>query len=308
MTREAKWKKVLTRAGVTGAMILLFVGGFLLGRGRMPVRVVSHYSAGMLWQEAALMDECAECHESKDFHRCDTCHDDHGAVEFADLPFFALISFSGDVPQPGFVEINEVLPYRDQPQTHITLLEFLEQQGVLDFESVTMTSRDGGWITIPESELTERALLLPYADGIRFASEDLHVSTWLKGLTGIVVVGEDRPLTINGESTSMGRLLLGTTRRVTVEQATVMYNSEVDGKIREAVTASRMLGADVSSVLEGDPYKMVRVTDQSGETHSLRADEIAGAVLAVDRSGTTLVLPDRGRSQWIKKVVEIQSE
>ncbi len=308
MSFAKPWKKFITWAGVAAAVILIFTVGFLVGKNQLPVQLVSHYSAGMLWEEAATMGECGECHAGRDFHRCETCHDDHGAVEFADLPFYALISFTGDVSRPGFIEVNDVLPYRDQPHTHTPLLDFLAQQGVQDFESVTLTSRDGGLITIPRSELTDRALLLPYADGIRFASEDLHVSTWLKGLTGMIVVGEDRPLTINGEATSVGRLLLNSTRRVTVERATVMYASEVDGKVREAVTASRVVGADVASVLEGDPYEKVYVTDQLGEARSFEMEEIAGAVLTAGRNGTTLVLPGLGRPQWIKQVVDIRTE
>lgn len=308
MALGERWKKLITWGGLATAVLLLFGGGFLLGRQRMPVRLISHYSAGMLWEEAVTMDECAGCHEGRDFHRCDTCHDDHGAVEFADLPFFALISFTGDVPRPGFVQIHEVLPYQDHPNTHISLLDFLAGQEVTGFESVSLTSRDGGLITIPRSELNERALLLPYADGIRFASEDLHESTWLKGLTGMIVVGRDRPLTINGEQTSIGRLLLQATRRVTVERATVMYASEEDGKVREAVTASRMWGADVSYFLQGESFQHLFVTDQSGQKYHIPASDAERAVLSPTRDGTTLVLPELGRPQWIKQVVEIKTE
>lgn len=308
MSLAKPWKKFVAWAGVAAAVILIFTVGFLVGKDQLPVQLVSHYSAGMLWEEAATMQECGECHEGRDFHRCETCHDDHGAVEFADLPFYALISFTGDVPLPGFIEVNDVLPYRDQPHTHIPLLDFLAQQEVTAFESVTLTSRDGGLITIPRSELTERALLLPYADGIRFASEDLHVSTWLKGLTGMIIVGEDRPLTVNGEATSVGRLLLNSTRRVTVERATVMYASEFDGKVREAVTASRVVGADLGSVLGGLNFQQVYVTDQSGVTHQFPAEAVEGAVLAPRREGTTLVFPGQGRPKWIQGVVEIRTE
>lgn len=302
-------KKIFLWIGLPILILLLLGGGYALGRRHaLPFRVAAAYPGEMLWEEVRRMDECAECHAGEEFHRCSTCHDDHGAVEFADVPFFGMITFTGDVPQPGVVEINEVLPYRDQPNTHLPLLDFLEGQGVTDFESVTLTSRDGGWITIERENLTREALLLPYVDGIRFAAENLHVSTWIKGLTGMVVVGEDQPLTLNGEPTSIGRLLLGPSRLVTVEQARVMYAGEEDGEIREARTAFRVQGAAVAELLAGESYTAVLVEDQAGDTYRFSPEEMARAVLVSDPEGAALVLPDRGRSGWVNQVIRIWTE
>ena len=302
-------KRMILWIGIPVLVLAGLGGGYLLGRNHAPpLRVVAAYPAEMLWEETRWMDECAECHAGEDFHRCSACHDDHGAVEFTDIPFFGMISFTGDVPQPGVVEINEVLPYRDQPHTHLPLLDFLEDQGVAEFESVTLTSRDGGWITIQREDLTDEALLLPYTDGIRFAAENLHVSTWIKGLTGMVVVGDEKPLTINGESTSIGRLLLGPTRLVTVETARVMYAGEEDGVIREAQTAFRIRGAAVSELLADRPYEAVLVEDQVGEIYRFYPEETARAVLIPDKEGVTLVLPDRGRAGWVDQVIAVGVE
>lgn len=309
MSEKNRWRKGILGIGLVVGAVLLVAGGFLVGWEKgIPVHLASQYSVGMLWGEAAIMNECAECHEGETYHQCYTCHDEHGAVEFADIPFYALIAFTGDVPDPGYMEVNDVLPYRDHPYTQLPLLDLLEREGVEDFDRVALTSRDGGLITIPKESLNQRALLMPYSDGIRFASEDLHVSTWLKGLTGIIVVGSERPLTIQGEKTSIGRLLLGPTREVTVEQAKVMFASEEDGQVREAQTASRVLGAALSDLLAGEEYRQVIVTDQSGETYTLQAEEIEDAVLSPTSSGTTLIFPDRARAQWIDQVVGIETE
>lgn len=32
---------------------------------------------------------------------------------------------------------------------------------------------------------------MPHVDGVRFAAHDLHVSTWLKGIARMIVVGRD---------------------------------------------------------------------------------------------------------------------
>ena len=107
----------------------------------------------------------------------------------ANVPFDDLILLQGDVPEPGYIPVNDILPYRDQPGTHVALLDFLAEQGVTEFESVTLASRDEGWITIERANLTAEALLMPHVDGVRFAAENLHVSTWLKGVWRIIVVG-----------------------------------------------------------------------------------------------------------------------
>ena len=206
---RTKISKILFWIALIFAVGILICAGLILGwRGGLPVHLAEHYTVGALKEEALVMGECAECHSGEDFHRCSTCHDDHGAVEFSGLPFFNLISFTGDVPDPGYLEIDQILPYRDHPNTHLKLLDLLEEQGVEDFVSVTLASRDGGFVTITRENITDQALLLPFSDGIRFASEDLHVSTWLKGISRVIVVGEERDLIINGEATSPGRLLI----------------------------------------------------------------------------------------------------
>jgi hypothetical protein len=271
-------------------------------RNTSPLAVPVHYPLDMLAEEAGTMVECAECHDAEAFHTCDTCHDDHGAIELEGVPFYAMVSFTGDVPDPGYVTIDEILPYQEQPHTHLPLVEFLARQGVEDFESVTMVSDDQGFITVAADQLTEEAWLLPYEDGIRFASEDLHVSAWIKGITRFIVVGEETPLTIDGEPTSMGRLLLGPTRSVTVEETTVMLKSEDDGAIREAKTASRVEGVPLN------PGESIIVKDAIGETHTVTGDDAQGALLALIRGEVTLVLPGRGRSEWISGVVEVTTE
>jgi hypothetical protein len=100
----------------------------------------------------------------------------------ANVPFNDLILLLGDVPEPDYIPINEILPYREQPGTHVRLLDFLAERGVNEFESVTLASRDGGFVTVTRENLTGEALLMPHVDGVRFAAENLHVSTWLKGV------------------------------------------------------------------------------------------------------------------------------
>lgn len=301
-----KITKILFWVGIALAAGALVCAGLLLGwRRGLPVHLVDHYSLGALKEEALIMDDCAECHTGEDFHRCSTCHDEHGAVEFADLPFFNLINFSGDVPSPGYLEINQIIPYRDHPNTHVKLLDFLADQGVEDFESVTLTSRDGGFVTITRENITDQALLLPFSDGIRFAAEDLHVSTWVKGITGVIVVDQEQNLTINGESTSPGRLLLGPTRQVIVDSARVMFASEVDGEIREAETAARVWGAALIDLAPADGYSSLLVQDGEGEDYSFNPEQVRLAVLVPQKDGLTLVLPGESRAGWVSDVVAL---
>jgi hypothetical protein len=296
---------VIVAALVAGGVAVAVATG---ARAAAPARSAFNYPWDMLAGEAETMNDCVECHEPEKFHTCDTCHDDHGSAEMARVPFDDLILLHGDVPEPGYIPINDILPYRDQPGTHVTLLDFLAEHGVSGFESVTLASRDEGWITVERANLTTEALLLPHVDGVRFAAENLHVSTWLKGVWRIIVVGPDKPLTLDGYRTSMGRLLLGPTRSVTVEQTDVMLRSETDGQVRKAKTASRLEGAGLADIVADPGFDVLLVRDADGGEHTLTAAEARGAVLAQMGRRVVLVLPGRGRAQWIANVVELVSE
>ena len=273
-----------------------------------PVRTTFNFPWAMLADEAEVMNDCVSCHEPVKFHTCSTCHDEHGAVEMADVPFDDLILLQGDVPEPGYIPVNDILPYRTQPNTHVELKDFLSNQGVTEFSSVTLASRDEGWITITSENLTDKAMLLPHMDGVRFAAEDLHVSTWLKGVWRIVVVGVDKPLRLDGYRTSIGRLMLGPTSIVTIEQADVMLRDSDDNQVRKAKTASRIEGAALTDIVADPDFDVLKVYDAEGNEHTLSQADAHGAVLVQMGKQIVLVLPSRGRSQWITGVVELVSE
>lgn len=291
----------------------LIVGGSILvlitrTNALAPVSLVTHFPISVLVEEADTMNGCVECHEPVKFHTCETCHDEHGSAEMANVPFDDLILLQGDVPEPGYIAVNDILPYRDQPGTQVVLLDLLSEYGVDEFESVTLASRDEGWITIKQDNLTDEAVLLPHVDGVRFAAENLHISSWLKGVWRIIVVAKAKPLTLDGYRTSMGRLLLGPTRSVTLEETDTMLRSNTDGEVRKAKTASRIDGAGISDIVADPGFDTLVVRDAEGNEVILTDSEARGAVLAQMGKTITLVLPDRGRVQWIDGVVELVSE
>ncbi len=296
---------------VVALVVVLLVGGVGVVIGSLrpaPVRALTHYPLELLLEEAATMSECAECHETAEFHRCSTCHDEHGSATLSGIPFYAVVAFEGDVPTPGYVYVNDVVPYLDHPATYVSLRGFLLGQGVEEFESVTLASDDGGFVTITWENLTDTAWLLPYEDGIRFASEDLHVSAWLKGIRRIVVVGSETPLTIDGEPTSIGRLLLGPTQYLTVEQTQVMLKSAEDGEVRSAQVGSRLRGVPLTTLLDKQATSSFVVRTTSGDELVFGVDESQGAVLVQVRGQVTLAFPERARSQWVTDVVALESE
>jgi hypothetical protein len=162
-------------------------------------------------------------------------------------------------------------------------------------------------VTVDRANITLDAVLLPHMDGLRFAAPNLHISTWLKGISRITVVGRDRPLTIDGQTTSIGRVLLGPSLSVTVEEANVMLQSEEDGQIRKAKTASRLDGAPIESLVANPSFQRLVVRDKAGREHELSTEDAAGAVLVQTWGQTVLVLPARGRGLWIADVVRITS-
>lgn len=272
----------------------------------MPVAVLQHYGVGLLWEEAKIMNECAECHKGVDFHDCTTCHDDHGAVELAGIKFYEVVELTGDVPEPAFVRVNEVIPDRENYGTHILLLNFLAQNGVDEFESVTFTTNDGGLATIEAQNLDETAMLVPYVDGVRFVTESVHVSTWLKGIKQIIVVGVEKPLIIDGEATSIGRLLLGKTIRLTVEGTETILTNE-EGVTGFAFVANWVEGVSLLPLLKNTNPTLVVITDRNGNQYDFNQEEIENAAIAIVRREVTLVFPDRGRSVWPTGIVTIDS-
>ena len=271
-----------------------------------PVALIQNYGLGLLWEEAKIMNECAECHSAVDFHDCKDCHDEHGSVELAGVRFYEVVELTGDVPEHAFVRVNEVIPHQENVGSHILLFDFLAQNGIDSYESVTFITNDGGFATIEEQYIDETAMLVPYVDGVRFVTESVHYSTWLKGIKQIIVVSPERPITIEGESTSIGRLLLGESVRVTVEGSNPMLTDE-DGKTRVAYVASWIEGAPLLSLLDSPKPNHITVTDSDGNQFHLEADEIQNAVIAIVRREVTLVLPERGRSAWLTGIVQIDS-
>jgi hypothetical protein len=289
---------VLVLLGTTFAIILITKP--------MPVALLQQYELSQLWHEADVMNECAECHNSVDFHTCETCHDEHGAVELAGIRFFEVVDLTGDVPDPSFVRVNEVMPDQDNRGTHITVFDFLAQNGVEEFESVTFITNDGGLTTIERVYLDETAMLVPYIDGVRFVTESVHSSTWLKGISRIVVVGKEKPLTIDGKVTSIGRLLTGETVRMTVEGSNVMLTDET-GETNRALVANWAEGARLLPLIEKTTPSGITVTNTSGESEEFTLEEVQGAIIAIVRDRVTLILPNRGRSAWPTDILKIES-
>lgn len=295
---------------------LIFFGAVLLTLGLvlillltfrpMPFTLLSKFNLDTLWTEGTTMVACAECHKTADFHSCDTCHDDHGAVELSGVTFFEVVELTGDVPDPTFVRINEILPDQKNLGTHITLFEFLRQNGVEQFESVTFTTSDGGLTTIGFEFLDDTAMLVPYMDGVRFITESVHSSTWLKGIKRIIIVGTEKPLTIDGEKTSIGRLLTGETIRLTVEGSEVMLTND-SGETNLAYVANWAEGALLLPHLKTLQPESVYITDVKGATVELSIDEVQNAVIGIVRDKVTLILPNRGRSAWPTEIIEIES-
>jgi hypothetical protein len=298
--------------GILLVVLLAFGGivgaGAAGAKGLAPLRTVMDYRWSFVAQEAHTMNDCVSCHEPEDFHTCGSCHDEHGSAELSAVPFNALIALGGDVPEPTWIPVNELLPYRDQPNTQVALLDLLAEHEVADWESVSLASTDGGLVTITRENLTSEALLMPHVDGVRFAAPDLHISSWLKGIVRIIVVGTDKPLRIDGQATSIGRLMIGPTLGVTVEQTDVMLKSPDDGQVRKAKTAGRVEGAPISALVATPGFDQLVVSDAQGKTYTLSAQEAQGALLAQRRGQVTLILPDRGQPQWIEGVVEIATK
>ena len=305
--KDLKKKRSVIILSILALILLGIVIALMVTTKPMPVALLSKFSIGEIWHEGKQMNNCAECHNASDFHTCETCHDEHGSVELAGVKYYEVVELTGDVPNPSFVRVNEIIPDQEHAGTHITLFDFLSQYGVNEFESITFTTNDGGIATIDFEFLDETAMLIPYIDGVRFVTESVHSSTWLKGISRITVVGKETPLTIDGKQTSIGRLLVGQTFRYTVEGSDTMLTNSA-GETSHAFVANWVEGALLLPLLKTDSPELVIITDANGISTELTGEEIQTAIIAVVRDKITLVLPERGRSVWPTNIISIESQ
>jgi len=299
---KKRTKTILIIAGVIALAAIVFALSFK----QLPVRVITDYSFSLLWEESSTMHECAECHETEEFHSCSTCHDEHGSVELPELNFYNMIELTGDIPEVIFIPANQFFSYSELPNTFLTVEAFMEKWEIPDYESFTIYTRDGEFVNIAKEDSTKNAMFLPYEDGIRFASEDLHVSTWAKGIAKMIIVSEERPLRIGNTYTSIGRLLLGKTTSITIEEAKVMFKSEEDGKTRQAVTSSRVEGAALEDLLDFEQYNAIQFTLQDGSNVTFSIEELQDTILTKQWSSFVTIIPDTSRNNWIYDVTAIE--
>ena len=163
--------------------------------------------------------------------------------------------------------------------------------------------------TITAENLGETSYLLPYEEGMRFADEALHVSTWLKGIDKIIIVTGEENIQINNQGYSFGELLLSDTVQFTVEQASVMLANDELGTLKTGTTATRMEGVELEALLDIDASSNVTITLEDGNTQVISGEEALDSKLVLIGENIVLVFPDKGRSQWIDGVssIEVQS-
>lgn len=274
----------------------------------MPYRIVTEYPLDMLLDETSKMHECAECHETEDFHSCETCHNEHGSAALSGLNFYSTVHLTGDVPEEKFISTNQIFLNDNQSIGQITINEFLRQNGIEDFTSVTFGSIDGGFTTVDKDQLGSTSFLLPYENGVRFADENLHVSTWIKGVSKIIVIQNIKDLAIDDQDYSIGQLMLMDTVRFTVEQAPVMLKSEIDGITRKGYTAERLEGIALERLLDVKITRGYVVTQSHGKTLEIDGEALINAKIVLIGNELTLVFPETGRSQWISGIVSIDEE
>jgi len=239
--------------------------------------------------------------------RCVDCHQLHGAIELDEVPFNSFVMFTGDVPEPKLISVNELLPYRLTGQASLPLPDLLNQNGVQSFKEVSLISTDGGIVTLEKQYLSERSLLLPYLESIRFQDDGLHVSTWLKGINKIIVIGEELSIIIDGRATSIGRLLRENTMTVISERSYPMYRSEEDGEVREGEYSHLHTGAPISDWVAHRDFSTLTVTDAEGETYTIEARDAHQAILTLYYGKPTLMLPELHKGEWVSDVVRVIS-
>jgi hypothetical protein len=239
---------------------------------------------------------------------CASCHDVHGAIEWEDAPFQSQVWIMGDVPEATYFFVSDLFPYhRQEMGTAISLPDLLARYGAGNFSQVAVESLDGGIVILDRQYVTELSRLVPYLEGIRFIDENQHQSTWLKGVRWIIVVGEETPLTIDGQATSMGRLLMSNRATAVAEGGDALFISPRDGKTYRGDYARLYTGARLGHLLGEGVYTTVEAYDAQGRSRSYSAEEVADALIATVDGRPALVLPNAPRREWTLDVIGIET-
>lgn len=290
-------------------LVLLFViiiATIIASLKPFPVRLIIDYPINMLAENTQTMHECAACHDTEEFHSCDTCHKEHGSADMANLNFYSVLYVTGDVPEEKYLPIYQMFSKRYHAENKINVIDFLADMGVDDFESVTFCTNDRGFSTITRENLGKTSYLLPYEEGMRFADEALHISTWLKGVNKIIVVTGEENLTVNGIGYSFGELLLSDTVQFTVEEAPVMLSNEALGTMKTGSTATRLEGVELSKLAEVQSTSNITIMLEDGSAQTIYGEDALEVKLAMISDGIVLVFPDKGRAQWIENVIGLE--
>jgi hypothetical protein len=240
---------------------------------------------------------------------CSNCHELHAAIEWTDAPFQSQIWVLGDVADATYFMVSDLFPYHLQTEdSRLSLNDLLSKCGVTGFEQVALQSLDGGLVILDRQYVTEESLLLPYLEGVRFRDQNQHQSTWLKGVRWVIVTGADRPLTIDGEPTSLGRMMLRETTMVTEGGSTAMFSSPLDAKIYRAVYTHTYPGGALRGWLANPNFETLRVTNAQGQVREFDAATATRAALILQDGQILFASPDLSRRDWVKEVVAIESE
>ena len=272
--------------------ILILVAGLVLG--------IAGSAAGLLVSP--------QLHGIEREFRCVGCHGSiHGAVQIETLPYNALVLLTGDVAKAGFVTVNDVFPYRADPPRSVTLAEFVRLYGgTTEFSQLVLVSTDGGRVALDQQYVTEKSLLLPYLEGVRFSDENQHVSTWLKGINQIIVIGKERPVLVSGKPYTMGQLLAGPVVTVSTEAGRAMKANAKTEAIFRGEYAHLHTGAALGSLLGQQQFSALTVVDATGNSVRIPKEKTDAAILTIVDNRTTMVLPTESRREWVFGVTEVR--
>ncbi len=238
---------------------------------------------------------------------CAECHDVHAGLEWKDAPFQSQVWILGDVVSSTYFMVNDLFPYRnDTPETQISLQDLLARYGATDWQRVALESLDGGVVTLERKFVTGESVLVPYMEGLRFKDENQHKSVWLKGVRWITVEGSATPLTIAGQRTSLGRLLMADRTMVTTEGGGAIYVSPLDGETYRGNYAHAYVGASLAGLLRNEmPYAKLSVRDVKGRAKEITLEQAEGAIVGTVSGHPSLILPRASRGLWAVDVTEI---
>lgn len=244
---------------------------------------------------------------------CSECHEGHGSVVNPEVNVNGTIVFTGDTPKDEFIPVSDIFTLKQidlvtlksqndegVPSRGVPVVDFLKAHGVSDFEKIILYADDFE-VTVAKDQMNDETVFVPHTYSVRILSSNMPVSTWLKNIKTIVVVGSESgdSISLNGKDISFGEMLDNGVQSMVNNRRTNGYVYQ--DKSYQFEAGYVVTGISVKDLLFKEGYTdFSKVTVKGSDEKTYARDEVlkGSLFLTRDQGSIKLATADKTRPNW----------